>query len=297
MARRKVIIQLRCNEFAMRDGNPHVPWSPEELARDAADAREAGAAILHFHAREPGGAASHDPSVFGDTIRRVRQACDLIINPTLGASTIDDPLERVAHIPILGQHPDTTPDMAPVDLASVNIDPYYPGAGFLVRDMVYLNPIQGICDEIAAIQGTGAHVDAVLWNVGSARLLDVLIAEGVLNESVMAELALSDILLATHPATERGLLSLHEFMPGGRDTPWTYLVNGGSALPLLPTALAAGGHVSLGLGDHHYMELAKAGAPPRNADVVREAARIIRACGCEPATPDEARNLLGLPLR
>ena len=58
---RKVIIELRCNEYAMRDANPHVPWTPEEIARDAAEAREAGAAILHYHAREPEtGAPSND---------------------------------------------------------------------------------------------------------------------------------------------------------------------------------------------------------------------------------------------
>ncbi|HQR05036.1 MAG: 3-keto-5-aminohexanoate cleavage protein [Proteobacteria bacterium] len=294
MARRKVIIQLRCNEFAGRDANPHVPWSPQELAADAAAACAAGAAILHFHARTADGGASHDAAVYGDVIRRVRSVCDLIVNPTLGASDIADPLQRVAHIPILGQHPDTAPELAPVDLASVNIDPYLPGIGFLMRDLVYLNPVQGICDEIAAIQGAGARVDALLWNVGSARLLAVLMAEGVLQAPLMVELALSDLLLVTHPATERGLCSLLEFLPAGHTLPWTYLVNGGSALPLLPTALALGGHVSLGLGDHGYTEIAPADAPPRNADVVRAAVEIIRACGCEPASPAEAREILGL---
>ena len=132
---RKVIIELRCNEYAMRDTNPNVPWSPEQIARDAAESREAGAAILHYHARDPEtGAPSNDVAVYADTIRRVRAGTDLLINPTLGASTIDDPAERVSHIPKLGKDPATAPDMAPVDLATINIDPYIPGKGFVIDD-------------------------------------------------------------------------------------------------------------------------------------------------------------------
>ena len=87
-----------------------------------------------------------------------------------------------------------------------------------------------------------------------------------------------------------------DFLPKGRRTPWVYLVGAGSALPLLPIAIEAGGHVALGLGDHAYRELDGAsGAAPRNADVVAAAVRAVRAAGCEPATPDEARELLGLP--
>jgi len=289
---RKVIIELRCNEYAMREANPNVPWSPEEIARDAAEAREAGASILHYHARDPEtGAPSNEVAVYAETIRRVRASCDLLINPTLGATTIDDPAERVAHIPQLGRDSETAPDMAPVDLATTNIDPWVPGKGFAVEDLVYRNPVSGIRTEIDAIHSAGAHVDAVLWNVGSARLLGALLHEGVLQEPCFTELALSDMILATHPATETGLRSLLAFLPEARRTPWVYLNVGGSALPLLDTALETGGHVALGLGDHDYCELGA--TPPRNAQVVAEAVRRIRAAGAEPATPDDARELLG----
>lgn len=289
---RKVIIELRCNEYAMRDANPNVPWSPEQIARDAAESREAGAAILHYHARDPEtGAPSNDVAVYADTIRRVRAGTDLLINPTLGASTIDDPAERVSHIPKLGKDPATAPDMAPVDLATINIDPYIPGKGFVIEDLIYRNPVSGIRTEIEAIHSAGAHVDAVLWNVGSSRMLGTLLDEGVLSEPCFTEVALSDVLLSTHPANEAGLHSMLEFLPQGRQTPWVYLTAVGNALPLLETALECGGHVALGLGDHDYCELGD--TPPSNAEVIVETVRRIRAAGCEPATPDEARELLG----
>jgi uncharacterized protein (DUF849 family) len=135
----------------------------------------------------------------------------------------------------------------------------------------------------------------VLWNVGSARLLGALLEQGLLSEPAFCEIALSDVLLATHPASERGLRAMLEFLPPDRHTPWVALVAAGSALPLLPAAIAAGGHLALGLGDHPYPELARDGVLPRNADVVAAAVRAIRAQGCEPATPQEARALLGLP--
>ena len=290
---RKVIIELRCNEYAGRDANPNVPWSPEEIARDAAEAREAGAAILHYHARDPEtGAASTEVERYADTIRQVRAATDLLINPTLGATTIDDPSERVSHIPELGKDPATAPDMAPVDLATINIDPYVPGKGFAVEDLIYRNPVSGIRTEIEAIHSAGAHVDAVLWNVGSARMLGALLEEQVLPEPCFTEVALSNMMLSTHPASEQGLRCLLPFLPEGRRTPWVFLCVGSSALPLLETALAEGGHIALGLGDHDYRELAD--TPPRNAEVVAQAVRQIRAAGHEPATPDEAREILGI---
>ena len=292
---RKVIIELRCNEFAMRDANPHVPWTPEEIAADAAEAREAGAAILHYHARDAAsGAPSNDAAVYADTIRRVRAGNDLLVNPTLGAYTIEDPAERVAHIPVLGRDPETRPDLAPVDLASINIDPYTPGKGFAIEDLVYATSVRGLRSEIEAIHSAGVHVDAVLWNVGSARLLGAFLEMGVLGEPAFAELALSDVILSTHPASERGLRAMLDFLPEGRRIPWVYLNAAGNALDLLPAAIELGGHVALGLGDDPYLGLRADGAPPRNAEVVAEAARIIRSAGCEPATPDDARELLGL---
>ena len=220
----------------------------------------------------------------------------LLYTKLAGVAPIIHDVENYMERNTLKGDPATAPALAAVDLATINIDPWIPGKGFLLEDVVYRNPIAGIRTEIDAIHGAGARVDAVLWNVGSARLLGALLDEGLLDEPAFCEIALSDGLLATHPATARGMHALLEFMPEGRRAPWAYLVGGASALPLLPAAIEAGGHVALGLGDHAYRELdgACGGAPPRNADVVTAAVRAIRAAGCEPATPDEARELLGL---
>ena len=66
-----VWIEVRCNEYAMRDASPHIPFAPEEIAADAAACRDAGAAVLHYHGRNEDGSPCHEPVVYGETIRRV----------------------------------------------------------------------------------------------------------------------------------------------------------------------------------------------------------------------------------
>jgi uncharacterized protein (DUF849 family) len=287
---RKVIVEARLNEYPLRERNPHVPWTPAEIAADAALCREAGAALVHFHARDPRtGAPSHETSVYADSIRRIHAACDALVVPTLGASTIRDPLERCAHIPELARDPATRPDLAPLDLASINVDAYASGR-FLVDDLVYFNPVRGIRGQIRAIADAGVRMETALWTVGSARLLGALLELGDLPEPTFAELVVSDLILSVHPATPRGLGALVDALPSGRRIPWVVLAPGSNVLPLLGAALSLGGGVAVGLGDWAYPELGK----PTNAEVVREAVRMLRACGAEPATPEEARELLEL---
>lgn len=285
---RKIILEVRCNEYAMRRANPHVPWSPEEIAADAAACRQAGAAILHYHARDPQtGAACHDVALYGETIRRIREVTDLLVIPTLGAHTLQDPAQRVAHILTLASDPVTRPDFAPVDLVSTNLDAYRAGRGFVSEDLVYVNTTAALRAQIGAIRAAGVAVAPVLWNVGSARLLAALLELGDLEAPQLSEVVLSGPIVACHPPTERGLDALLDFMPPG-EFPWLALCAGGDALGLVEPVVERGGHLALGLGDFPYPQLDH----PGNAVVIAEAARRARRAGAEPATPAEARELL-----
>ncbi len=287
----KVILEVRCNEYAMRDRNPHVPWSAEEIAADAAECADAGAALLHFHARDPEtGAPSHAAADYGAAIRQSRTRSELLLMPTLGAHTLQDPRERVAHIVELGKDPATRPDLAPIDLTSTNLDPYRPGRGFLAEDTVYVNTIGGLRTQIAEIHAAEVAVHAVLWNVGSTRVLGAFLEMGELPARLPVEIVLSDQILACHPETERGLDAILDFLPAKGDLPWLALCAGSTGLPLVEAVVERGGHLSFGLGDWPYPELGQ----PRNAQVVEEVERRVRAAGGEPASPSEAREMLGL---
>jgi uncharacterized protein (DUF849 family) len=288
----KLVIEVRCNEYTSRRANPHVPFSAEEIAADAAACREAGAAIVHFHAREPGtGAPAYDVETYADAIRRIRRACDVLVNPTLGAVTVPDPKQRASIIPALAADPATRPDLAPVDLASLNIDPWDPEKRrFVVEDLVYATSVAGLREIIGTIRGAGVLPQAVLWNVGSARLLGAFLELGVIEAPVAAQLTLSTSILAAHPGTVRGLNALADFLPAGIPILWTLNNGGGNLLPLVAAAIERGGNIAIGLGDYAYPELGR----PTNAELVREVARIARGCGRELATPKEVRDALRL---
>ena len=288
---RKVIIEVRCNEYAMREANPHVPWTPTEIAEDAARCREAGAAMLHYHAREPeSGAPSSDPEIFAESVRRIRAASDLLITPTLGVGNVADPMERMNHIVSMAQDPATRPDFAPVDSATANIDPYRSGQGFLTEDSHFINTIGTARRQLEGLRHCVVRPEMVLWAPGGGRVLDAFVAAVFVDEPLWVGIQLSDLLLSALPATARGLTAMLEFLPRGRQLEWIALHAAGNGLPLVPTTVAMGGHVSLGLGDDPHRTL----GTPTNAEVIAEAARLVRLSGAEVATPDEAREILGL---
>jgi uncharacterized protein (DUF849 family) len=156
--------------------------------------------------------------------------------------------------------------------------------------MVYATSVAGLREIIATIRAAGVLPQAVLWNIGSARLLGAFLEMGVIAAPVPAQIIVSSALLATHPATVRGLTALLGFMPTQAPIFCTVGNGGGNLLPLVAAAIERGAHVAIGLGDHAYPEL----GTPNNAELVREVARIARGCGRELATPAEVRGLLGV---
>ena len=287
-----VLIEVRVNEYTMRDLNPNVPWTPDQIAADAAASAEEGAAIVHFHARDPEtGAASTDVERYAETTRRIRASTDLLVMPTLGAATLPDPVDRVAHIVGLSGNPATRADLAPIDLGTFNLDPYDRDAQrFRVEELVYHNPVRTLLYLAETIAAAGAKPMAALWSVGSARMLDALVDCGAFAEPVYAQVTLSQTLLSTHPGTVAGMQALLDFLPRRVRGEWSVLSVGGNLLPLVGPAVEAGGHVAIGLGDHHYREL----GTPTNAQVVAEVVRQLRTMGRRPATPDEVREALDL---
>ncbi len=289
----ELIIDVRQNEYTGRERSPHVPWSPEEIARDAAAARDAGASIAHFHARDPlTGAPSTDPAQYCEIARAIRASSDAVVLPTLGAGVSDDLDVRIGHVVRMGREPATRAELAPLDLASTNVSFWDARAGrFVTEDYVYRNPVAVLRALARGVEAAGARPMAVAWNVGSLRLLEPLIALGVLREPLYLELTLTGGgVLDGHPPTERGLEALLDFLPGGLDLEWGVLCFGASLLDLADAVLERGGHLALGLGDHPYEELGK----PTNAEVVARAVERGRAHGREPASPQQVRERLGL---
>lgn len=290
----KLIIDARLNEYTFREPNPNIPFSPEEIARDAAACCEAGASIVHYHARDPeSGAPSADPALYAEAARRIRGACDAIIMPTLGANTVVDLDERISHIESMAKDDETRADLVPLDLASISLGMWRPGMSEVGgADLVYYNSVAALKALAARAQAVGAKPMAAIWNVGSLRLLEAFVETGVLPGTIFAELFTTEGgLIAGHPGTPRGLEALIDFVPESIDCVWAAACYGANALPLAEVAISRGGHVAIGLGDYAYPEIG--GGTPTNAEVIAEVASMARRMGREIATPSEARARLG----
>jgi 3-keto-5-aminohexanoate cleavage enzyme len=289
---KKLIIEVRVNEYAMRAGNRNVPWSAEEIGRDAAAIREAGAAICHFHARAPDGAPSHAPEVYADAIRAIRRNSDLIVHPTLGQATIGGQEERIRHIEVLAKDPALRPEITALDTGSCNIDIYDAATKtFRTNNRVYVNAHDTLMMFCRRFRELGVRPIVSAWNGPFLRTAEALIDMGLMPEPAYALLVHCEGgILGGHPGTVDGLRSFLAHMPRHRRMEWTVCCKEGNLFPVAMTAIAEGGHVAIGIGDYAYPELGQ----PTNADLVREIVHMAKLVGREIATPAEAREMLGL---
>jgi uncharacterized protein (DUF849 family) len=292
MAKKKLIIETRLNEYEMRDRNRNVPWTAEEIARDATACREAGASIVHFHARTPDGAPAFGYEAYRDAIRAIRAGSDILIHPTLGgpersASAAD----RLAHVLRVAET-GFRPDIAPMDMGTSNVDRFDDAAGrFVTQDNVYLNTTETLRYFAETLRSLGIKPSLEIWSIPMMRLARAFHRLGLLDEPLMLSLNLIEGgLITAHPGTAKGLRAHLDFLPEDIASEWFVTFFGGNMLPLAGMIIAEGGHIATGIGDYPYPELGQ----PTNVDITRRIARIAADAGREVATPAEAREMLGL---
>ena len=285
-----VIITVRMNEASMREANPHVPWSPEEIAADAARCVEEGAAVVHFHGRDPiTGGADRSAETLAATVELVDASSGAVTYCNLGAGAGLDLAGRLAPL----AHDGPMPELAPVDLGSFNLDPFDRSARrFATEEGVYVNTVATVRGMVEGIVAAGVTPVAVAWGIGSLRLLGALLVQEAWPTPVVGELVVSDAVLSVNPADAVGLGALLPFVPEV-EASWSLMCALGSVLPLADAAFDAGLGLSVGLGDHPHTELGS----PTNAELVARAAEQALAAGHRVAGPAEARSLLGLPPR
>lgn len=290
---KKFILEARINEYAMRDANPNVPWTADEIAETAVRVRDAGASILHFHARRPDGSADNSAEAYAEIISKVRARCDILILPTLGFISNDtDAKRRIDCVATLARDPATKPDIAPIDTGTANLELYDAAAKrFGEEERVYVNTTGTLIHYAETLERIGVKPKLVSWSVGFTRRALAMADAGYVADPLYILFHLTDgSILTGHPATEAGLKAHLAFLPEGRPIEWTVNALGGNLLALAPFIARAGGHMAIGIGDYPYGELGH----PDNETVVREAARMVRAEGRELATPDDVRNMLRL---
>ena len=284
-----LIIELRCNETAYKTDRPNLPYSPEEIVRNAIESQRAGASILHWHGRDPEtGEPRNDVELYKEVYRGVRENTDLLLNPTLGYITQMDVEERVKHVLAVSDDPELQVDMAPVAFGSINVDYWDPERkDFVTKDLVYYNPRENIEGTLATFKEHRVYVSTVVWSVGQMRSAHCFREMGLLDEHTIWQLFFTgDVMPEGTPPTMHALLTMVEQVPPGE--PWSVACYNGDVMALAGWAISLGGHVSIGLGDHHYGRL----GTPTNAELVRRVAELSEALGRPVATPEQAREIL-----
>ncbi|MGA7911433.1 MAG: 3-keto-5-aminohexanoate cleavage protein [Candidatus Dormiibacterota bacterium] len=267
--------------LATRDQCPAIPYTPNEVGEEAKRAADAGAAIVHIHARTPEGGPDWTVATFADIFSEVRARSDVIINFSTGAVGVA-PEERVAHISEL------RPEMAALNMGSMNYAIYSEKKKAFYHDHVFANPFKDIRFFLEAMNAAGVRPEMECFDAGHVANTRPLIDLGVLKAPYQFSLIMG--VLGGIPGTTRQLVNQVDSLPP--QSHWQVIGIGLNQWPLLAAALTMGGNVRVGLEDNFYVEEGR--MAKSNAELVEKAARLASDLGRPVASAAEARGLLGL---
>ncbi|HAA32319.1 MAG TPA: 3-keto-5-aminohexanoate cleavage protein [Cyanobacteria bacterium UBA8553] len=290
-----LIIECRCNDTDYRQDNPALPYSPQEIVREAVRAWEAGASIFHWHGRDPvSGKWVNDIELYLEVIQGIREKTDLIIHPTLGFVTTQNKVEeRVQHILAAIANPTLGVDMVPLEFGSLNVDFWNPETKqFKTYDQVYVNTRENLMAVLSILKEHNVCVTSVAWDVGQVRTARCFQEMGLLSRNTFWEFVFTGEVMPTGAmATHSGLQAFVDSIPLGDQ--WLVLCWNGDVMRLAAWAITMGGHVGIGLGDDPYTRFGK----PHNGELVARVAKMAQTLGREVATPAQAREILKMPQR
>ena len=284
----KVMIEAAINGNASKDLNPNIPYSPEEIADDAIATCQAGAALIHFHVRNPDtGAWVQDLPYYSEVYKRTRQKCDPLLWPTFPFG--DDPARRFQHFVDLAQDPGTKPDLGAGDMGSVNLVSYDPITKNLGEgNFVYQNSYDTIKHFLEGSNELGLRPTLQIFDASFLRAALVFLDKGVLTEPLLLKFYFGGPTLPFGlPPTLKSLEAYLDMLSGVRCN-WFAATLGGDNLPFVPQIVSLGGHVRIGLEDYQYATEGQLS----NVQIVDRAVGMIKGMGHEVATPDETRALL-----
>ena len=282
--------------------SPYLPLTPEQIIEQAVDAAEAGAAVLHLHARDPrDGRPVADPEVFRQFVPEIMARTNAVVNITTGGSTKMTLEERLA-FPLQAR-----PEMASLNMGSMNFSihpaarkiqdwrydwekPYVEGT----EDIIFRNTFRDIKRILRELgDGCGTRFEFECYDLGHLYNLAHFIEEGLVKPPFFIQ-SIFGVLGGMGPDPENLALvrSTADRLFGRQNYHWSILGAGRHQMPLLTVGAVMGANVRVGLEDSLF--LGKGQMAKSNAEQVRKIRRILEELSLEIATPDEARQLLDL---
>ncbi len=280
--------------------SPHLPVTPEQIADSAVDAAEAGAAIVHLHARDPEtGRPDQSPEAFARFLSIVRQRSSCVVNITTGGAPWMTVQERVK--------PAVTfkPELASLNMGSINFGLFPMLRRYKSfkhewerealensRDLVFRNTFKDIEYVLQACGEHGTRFEFECYDTGHLYNLAHFLDRGLVKPPLFVQTVFGILGgIGTHPEDVLSMKRVADRLLG--DTyRWSVLGAGRSQMPIAAMAAAMGGHVRVGLEDNLWIGPGQLATS--NAQEVRKAREVLQGLGLQIATPDDAREILGL---
>src|SRR6266511_2456854 len=253
-----------------RAQTPYLPITAEEIADEAARCRDAGAAVVHLHVREPDGKPSQSSELFARAIEAVQRKTDVVVQTSTGGAVGMSLDERAGPLAC-------RPEMATLNCGTLNFG-----------DDVFVNTRPEIRDLARRIREAGSAPELECYEVGHIDEALMLFLEGLLGGPLHFQFVLG--VPGGIGAREEVIRFMAAQVPSG--STWAVAAVGRHQKPMTEAALRLGGHARVGLEDNIYLSrgvLAKGSAP-----LVTQAAGFARSIGRTPVEPDRARAMLGL---
>ncbi|MFO1058935.1 MAG: 3-keto-5-aminohexanoate cleavage protein [Dongiaceae bacterium] len=280
---------------------PYLPITPDEIAKQSIEAAEAGASVIHLHARDPEtGKPTPDPDVFFRFLPRIKQASDAVINITTGGSLGMSMEDRLA-APLRAR-----PELCSLNMGSMNFGLFHVASRYgewkhdwekpyleKTRDLIVSNTfaqIERFLKELG--EGCGTRFECECYDVGHLYTLATFLDRGLIKPPLFVQ-TIFGILGGIGPSAE-DVMHMRRIADRlfGNDYQWSVLAAGRHQMALCTMGALMGGNVRVGLEDSIY--LGKGQLARSNAEQVAKIRSILESLSLEIATPAEARTMLAL---
>lgn len=283
MGKKIIISASLTGVLAGRDQCPYIPYTPEEIAQEGKRAVDAGASILHIHARNDDGTPAYDIETYRRIMEEVKKLTPAVmINFSTGAIGISRE-ERIHHISAL------KPDIAALNMGSMNYGIYSKKAKQFYHDFVFANPFKDIQFYLEKMKEAGTRAEMEVFDNGHINNALPLIDMGLLEKPYNFSFVMG--VLGGIPHSTENILHQSRSVPEGSQ--WQVIGIGRKQWASMAAAITLNGNIRAGLEDNFYLpdgEMAKS-----NGELIEAAAGMVRMLGREVATISEARESLQIP--
>ncbi len=272
-----IITAAICGAEVTKENNENVPYTIEEIGKEAESAYNAGASIIHLHVREDDGKPTQNSTRFRVCIEEIKKRCpDVIIQPSTGGAVGMSNEERLQPIYL-----EPAPEIATLDCGTMNFG----------GDEIFINTENTIIYFAEEMNKMNIKYELECFDKGMVDMALRLQKKGYIKKPMHFNFVLG--VIGGISASPRDLTFLIESIPKG--STYTVCAIGRHEFPMVSLSIEKGGHVRVGFEDNVY--LSKGVLAKSNGELVEKVVRISKELGRDIATPNEARKILGLKIK